>query len=161
MTTSDKEKLRTAIKRVFTNKNEPPPPCNASDKDIIIKALEWRLTKLREKRNAASKIKDTAAIRATIDHTRRLCAFIDKFKKADCNDQGLVYNEAGLGELTDSSIDTLLKQFIFVLLQAHLPIEDYKQFTQQAKDIVQKIGRMPSDLEEIIQKFDGKIRKKN
>jgi len=157
MTSSDKEKLRNAIKQVFTNKNEPPPPCNASDKDIIIKGLEWRLTKLREKRNAASKIKDTAAIRSTIDHTRRLCAFIDKFKKADCNDQGLVYNESGLGELTDSSIDTLLKQFIFVLLQAHLPIEDYKQFTQQAKDIVQKIGRMPSDLEEIILKFNGKI----
>ena len=157
MTAADKEKLRAALKRVFTNKNEPPPPCNASDKDIIVKSLEHRLGKLREKRNAASKNKDTATIRATIDHIRRLCAFVDKFKTAPCNDQGLVYDEAGLGKLTDTSVDTLLKQFIFVLLQAHMPIEDYKQFTQESKDIVRKIGKMPSDLDEIVRKFEGKI----
>lgn len=157
MTKPDKEKLKDALKQVFKNKNQPPPPCNASNKDLILKSLEARLEKLREQRNTASKVKDTAGTRTTIEHIKRLCSFIDTFRKADCNDQGLVYNESGLGELTDSTINTLMKQFIFVMLQAHMPIEDYKQFTQEAKDIIRKVGRMPSDLDEIIRKFEGKI----
>jgi len=157
MTEPDKEKLKGVLRRVFKNKNQPPPPCNGADKDLILKSLEGRLEKLRGQRNTASKVKDTAGARTTIEHIKRLCSFIDTFRKADCNDQGLVYNESSLGELTDTTVDTLLKQFIFVMLQAHMPIEDYKQFTQEAKDIIGKVGRMPSDLDEIIRKFEGKI----
>jgi hypothetical protein len=157
MTNPDKEKLKTALKRVFKNKNQPPPPCNGADKDLILKSLEGRLEKLRGQRNTASKLKDTAGTRTTIEHIKRLCAFIDRFRKADCDDQDLVYSESSLGELTDSSIDTYLKQFIFVILQSHVPIEDYKEWTEKSKDIMRKIGTMPSDLEEIIQKFEGKI----
>ena len=156
MTNTDKEKLREALRRVFTKKDEPPPPCNASDKDIIIKSLEFRLGKLREKRNTAPK-KDSANDRNTIRHIEKLCAFLDKFMTVPCNDQGIEYNESGLGELTDTTVDTLLKQFIFVMLQAHLPIEDYKQFTQEAKNIIRKVNKMPSDLDEIVRKFEGKI----
>ena len=157
MTDQDKEKLKGVLKRVFKNKNQPPPPCNGADKELILKSLEGRLEKLRGQRNTASKVKDTAGARTTIEHIKRLCSFIDRFRKADCDDQNLVYSESSLGELTDSTVDTLLKQFIFVLLQSHLPIEDYKQWTEKSKDIVRKIGTMPSDLDEIIQKFEGKI----
>ena len=100
----------------------PLPPCNKDEKELIVKSLRHRFGILRAQ-VFKEKERDSLRFRNFTDHAYRLRDFLDFFEKTpDCG--GEVSGE-GVGELDDERIKTLLRQFIFMILQGQNPLDEY------------------------------------
>jgi hypothetical protein len=156
----DKPRLKDLFRDVFTKNIETSLPCNTKDKALIKKSLRFRAIKLRDELRAISR-KDSVPPREATDHFRNLDKLLDRFDSLPCIDTADSLTSGELGELNDDRIDKLLKEFIFVLLQAHMPIDAYKDKTAYAQDIVRRLLKDPVvDFDGVLAAFKGKIPKR-
>ena len=155
----DKPRLKDLFRDVFTKSIETSLPCNLKDKALIKKSLQFRAGLLRNELLTISKNKDYVQPRETIDHFKKLKTLLDRFDLLPCIDSVEISGE--VGDLDDNKIDKLLKEFIFVLLQAHTPIDAYKNKTAYAQDIVRRLLKDPVDFDAFMAAFpEGKIPKR-
>ena len=156
----DKPRLKDLFRDVFTKSIETSLPCNLKDKALIKKSLQFRAIKLRDELRAISR-KDSVPPREATDHFRNLDKLLDRFDSLPCIDSDTAESSGELGELNDGRIEKLLKEFIFVLLQAHMPIDAYKNKTAYAQDIVRRLLEDPVvDFDAVLKAFNGKIPKR-
>jgi chromosome segregation ATPase len=139
-TEEQKEQLKTGLRKVFQKSVEPLPPCNTSERDLVAQSLKHRFGLLRGV--LMNNKKDSQTFRVAAEHAFRLKDYVDFFESStECSDEGA---ESALGRiepLDDDTIQALIRQFVFLILQGENPLEKYqnadpnpKQFVQRLKD---------------------------
>ena len=140
------------------------PPCDPSQKALVLQSLEYRMTKLRQEmgakgivsaRDIATKLekersigpidaKDTAGLRDMFRHYQTLKSLIDNY---NTKQQCVSMSDKAFGDLqfdlTDDRAKELLRQFIFFTLQAHHPLQDYKKTNPTAPQFIKRLEVNP------------------
>lgn len=140
------------------------PPCDPSQKALVLRSLEYRMSRLRqelgskgilsakditkalEKESSIGRIDptDTAGLRDMFRHYQTLKSLIDTYNTGQ---QCVSLSDKAFGDLqfdlTDDRAKELLRQFIFFTLQAHNPLQDYKKTNPTAPQFIKRLEVNP------------------
>jgi len=148
----DEEFLKKApfvFNKVFTYKaaNGVMPPCDIAERQIIRMGLDNRIMMLlQEIHQLRNREGDVAHLRAKIGHYNTLEGLIKDFDESieqgscqDYNDDGSSKGFRRIDNEMEEEIRNLLRQFAFIILQAHSPVTEYSRSTEEARAIVTKL----------------------
>jgi hypothetical protein len=140
------------------------PPCDPSQKELVLQSLEFRLRKLRQElstkgvlsaKDLSEKLaktdsivsadpRNTTTLRDMIRHFQTLKALIENY---NTNQQCVSMSDKAFGnlqfDLTDDRAKELLRQFVFFTLQAHHPLQDYKKTNPTAPQFIKRLEINP------------------
>ncbi len=164
-------------KELDKRETETYPPCGDYEKALVLASLLYRARKLRQQlyeqgilnreqlaqriaeldqagREKSIQGRDTAIARTELEHLYDLQKFIDTYdKQQKCIDIGeIAYKDIGL-ELTDEQIETLLRQFIFFILQTKYPLKEFQTKDPTASGFVRRLQKRKVDFDPYVSAY--------
>ncbi len=132
-------------------KEDPLPPCDDDDYEVLIRGLEnRRLTLYDQIERQRGRDDDTLELRTLIVTFQALEGLIKTLEWQAVNGTCQSYDDDGKpGEFSRISsqqeleIQSLLRQFAFMVLQAKNPVAQYSHRTEEAKGIVEELRSDP------------------
>jgi hypothetical protein len=132
-------------------KEDPLPPCNTEDYEILNQGLmNRRITLYEDIELQRGRDNDTVELRTLIVKFQALEALIKNLEwqatNGACEDYEKDGTPGGFSKINtqqEEEIISLLRQFAFIVLQAKNPIAQYSERTEEAKGIVEELRSDP------------------
>lgn len=133
----------------------PLPPCNEEEKTLLLKSLKYRFSLLRNE-ITFQREKDSLDFRNAMEHAYRLREYIEFVEKSkECTEDE--EERVEYIELDDERIKTLLRQFIFLVLQGYNPLEGYEGIDPGPGAFIQRLeDHAIGDFNKYIEDYRGK-----
>lgn len=139
-------KAKQVFYKIFSSKdiNDIIPPCDVNEREILSVGLSRRILLLWDEIQYIRINKgDIANLRNKIKHFNQLDLLIKDFDKyikrgtcEDYNDDGTSKGFRRIDNAMEEEIRTLLRQFAFIILQAHSPVKEYSESTDDARELI-------------------------
>jgi hypothetical protein len=133
------------------NINDPLPPCNPDEKQLLMECLGTRLDTLRgDVIRMQADFGDSVRTRAGLERFLRLKILIDAL---DQNDDCQHYDTRLIVEIDpkdDARIKALLRQFAFLILQGRHPLPNWVEKSIGAKALVNALEKNPISEEDMM-----------
>lgn len=159
ITDTEVQLLKRLLHTLFSEKNQPNPPCSDKEKDILMKSLHHRFGLLRNELISERKHQsDSLRLRQILDQFERFKQYIDFAQSTkECKEMDEDILAESLGDLTEDQILQLLRQFVFFILQGQHPLKEFTGRDPNPRGFVARLDRSPlPNFQEFLDKYRDK-----